>query len=1058
VVILFGAGRLYGGTVQPLSDTQLHAVMGIITNFILSDDGSGVDTDGDGIPDSVDPDDDNDGVADVDDAFPLDPNESVDTDGDGIGNNADMDDDNDGTSDTDEIANGTNPLVNEPPVADAGADQSVGKGVTVTLDGSQSQDDGTGMTYNWSIASAPTGSTAVLSSTIVADTTITVDKVGTYVFTLTVSDGVHTSTDSVTVFVEQNTSQSVLIGFWQKETGIEPWITDGTHSGTVMLKDINFPETKNSNPSKFLQINDILYFVADDGVHGQELWKTDGTETGTAMVKDIHPGTAGSLITNLTEMNGILYFISCDEDEHASFGVNAKLWKSNGTESGTVMIKELIVGGIAAGALQLQNINNTLYLVKSDDTHGYELWKSNGTSSGTVLVKDIQDGSEGSYPSNFIDVNGTLYFSAYEEVNGKELWKSNGTSTTTMMVKNISSGSNWSNPSNFIDVNGTLYFTADDGINGTELWKSNGTGNGTMMVKDIKNGNENGTDSSNPSNMLDINGTLYFTANDGYGIKLWKSDGTEQGTVIVKDTLDEMSNFTEMNGTLYLSASGNDSRNELWKSDGTEVGTMMVKDINTKIFSTIMGDEGTYSSYPNNLLSIGDTLYFTADDGYHGREVWKSNGTVSGTVMLKDISPYNTNMIGSLAEFNGTLYFREDDGVHGSEVWKSNGTTSNTVMLKDINTLGVSSMSYDSLPIEMNQTYYFIAKNGNDSSALWKSDGTSNGTVMVKSFDGYSTEGKELIDMENNVYFAIHTESNGTELWKSDGTEEGTVMVKDIYTGSDSSHPNKFTVANNILYFEANDGIHGYELWKTDGTQTGTVMVKDISSSNYAEILEMKRIGNIVYLTANDSDHGFELWKSDGTSNGTVMVKDIVGGTWGSSPKQFTDLNNTLYFTAYDNDGHSIWKSNGTESTTIRVKCFVNGDVHNLINANGMLYFIVENMGDCDLWKSDGTELGTTKVADIITIDPNNDFPLTQFIAVEDTFFFVSKDDEGNVKLWESDGTENGTHIIENRSNTEEIKIYRSIGRNLLYSIKNNTTATATLNIYDGTTSTQIVP
>ena len=77
-----------------LTDTQLHAFLGIITNFILSD----VDSDGDGVLDSQD-------------AFPHDATESVDTDGDGIGNNADSDDDNDGLSDADEATYSTNPLL-----------------------------------------------------------------------------------------------------------------------------------------------------------------------------------------------------------------------------------------------------------------------------------------------------------------------------------------------------------------------------------------------------------------------------------------------------------------------------------------------------------------------------------------------------------------------------------------------------------------------------------------------------------------------------------------------------------------------------------------------------------------------------------------------------------------------------------------------------------------------------------------------------------------------------------------------------------------------------------
>lgn len=60
------------------------------------------DTDRDGIPNSTDPDDDNDGALDEEDDFPTTKGESKDTDGDGNGNNADTDDDNDGTLDVDD--------------------------------------------------------------------------------------------------------------------------------------------------------------------------------------------------------------------------------------------------------------------------------------------------------------------------------------------------------------------------------------------------------------------------------------------------------------------------------------------------------------------------------------------------------------------------------------------------------------------------------------------------------------------------------------------------------------------------------------------------------------------------------------------------------------------------------------------------------------------------------------------------------------------------------------------------------------------------------------------
>src|SRR5215468_9863376 len=83
---------------------------------------------------------------------------------------------------------------------------------------------------------------------------------------------------------------------------------------------------------------------------------------------------------------------------------------------------------------------------------------------------------------------------------------------------------------------------------------------------------------------------------------------------------------------------------------------------------------------------IGATTYFIADDGVDGMELWKSDGTLAGTVMVKDIMPGNaiTTPPRELTVVAGTLYFDADDGVHGDELWKSDGTPEGTVMVKDI--------------------------------------------------------------------------------------------------------------------------------------------------------------------------------------------------------------------------------------------------------------------------------------------------------------------------------------------------------------------------------------
>src|SRR5262249_39199207 len=135
-----------------------------------------------------------------------------------------------------------------------------------------------------------------------------------------------------------------------------------------------------------------------------------------------------------------------------------------------------------------------------------------------------------------------------------------------------------------------------------------------------------------------VGGVLFFVAHNGPGsYDLWKSDGTTAGSMIVKTFAPGgfepgPGGLTEMNGILYFGAEGNSAGDELWRSDGTLAGTVMVKDINPT------GGNGT-GSFPDELTNAGGTLFFSADDGSHGKELWKSDGTAAGTVMIKDITP-----------------------------------------------------------------------------------------------------------------------------------------------------------------------------------------------------------------------------------------------------------------------------------------------------------------------------------------------------------------------------------------------------------------------------------
>ncbi|MCB0180090.1 MAG: hypothetical protein KDI62_17785, partial [Anaerolineae bacterium] len=273
--------------------------------------------------------------------------------------------------------------------------------------------------------------------------------------------------------------------------------------------------------------------------------------------------------------------------------------------------------------------------------------------------------------------------------------------------------------------------------------------------------------------------------------------------------------LTNVNGVLYFFADDGSHGWELWKSNGTAAGTVMVKDINPSGDSIFVGN-----AFP---LPISDTLYFTANDGVHGHELWQSDGTAGGTKLVADINPgVESSNAGQFVNLNDMLYFGAFNAMYGAELWQSNGTLAGTKIVTDINSGPTSSFFTDSSLTSVDGTLFFVSYTGKFLE-LWKSDGTAGGTMLVKEVvPGNLPSGEHFSHIDNIIYFSVEKPiccPIPRELWKSDGTTIGTELVKDI-------HPYEFHVIGDTLYLSASDSPHGRELWKSDGTLPGTVLIK----------------------------------------------------------------------------------------------------------------------------------------------------------------------------------------------------------------------------------------
>lgn len=749
-------------------------------------------------------------------------------------------------------------------------------------------------------------------------------------------------------------------------------VTSSMSQYTYMVKDISVLDDA-SEPSGFTVSGGYMYFVADDGIVGKELWRSDGTNAGTALVKDIRPGTADAFHyfptdNYLTDFNGILLFNATDAPAHE------ELWRSDGTDTGTYSLTPQTSMNLRDHAVIY---NNNFYFAS-----GNELWKTDGTIAGTVIVKDPIR-TAGPTPGTDLTIfNNEIFFVGYDAATGYEVWKSDGTTAGTVLLKDINPGTgDGIGYGNFEIVNGTLYFTASDGVNGYELWKSDGTAAGTSMLKDI-----NPTGPSSPSDFISFNGAIYFLAAPGSFAyrELWKTDGTIAGTVAVIDSTNLLStqhlcSLKVFSNALYFVADATAPISQLWKTDGTLAGTQLV----------LQGNSNGYVGF-NSPTILNNNLYFGYID-------LAANATLSmldsagNLQQIIDIVPGIHDDINQITEMNGNLYFSAKGLYASTEFWKSDGTTAGTFMIKNINTHGSSEVQQLE---DLNGTLMFSANDAIHGSELWRSNGNTYGTQMV--VDANPTGNSAPYSLEffkNEIYYRDY--AGTSNLWRSKGT-----MATTAPFGVSMINVNMLKEVDNKLYIMDSQGF-----WRSDGTVAGTI---NIISNN---INDVAKAGNYVCALSFNA-----LYSIDSLNAYSVLQS-------GSTIMNLQSLGDSLYYALNKTTMDTLWIDS--------------------------INYIMQPVTHKQLWMTNGTAAGTSLVADSISIDDmvvigNNLYiggsrdniygvytynystglvlvksisatgavHFSNFTNAGGTLFFSADDPVYGEEPWRSDGTDAGTELI----------------------------------------------
>ncbi len=770
----------------------------------------------------------------------------------------------------------------------------------------------------------------------------------------------------------------------------------------------------------FVLFGGFAWFWADDGIHGRELWRTDGTAAGTSLFVDLCPGACGAV----------------------SLGSQVRL----------------------ASAL------GRLYFGADDGVHGSELWSTDGTVPGTHLVRDITPGLRGSSPHAFTVTSTHIYFRTLEPDFSSRLWITDGTATGTRPFDSPQPWWYWGSRSV-----GPLAFFSYSG----SLWRSDGTAAGSFELSS----HASGTSTLSRDAPFQVLGErVIFPANPTGGPsqgELWASDGTPEGTTALAAGF-EPRHALRRGSMLDVVAIDDLSQWFVTTTDGFSASTVPISLPPDHYLAAISGRWAT----------LGNALYFSVYDAEHGNEPWKFENNVASRII--DLFPGPGSSMGfdegdiwnGNEEFFVTLgqwvLFSADDGIHGRELWRTDGTAAGTTLVADL-TPGPAgtSLDYFNAWIEftaLDGRLLFKTRSAPEGVRLWATDGTAAGTEMLAVIDGFRSafEPPELsvpiygspplwcaTPAGRGLFFGAEDGTTGNEPWFTDATSGATEQVADLLAGRDWSYPRACSpiggrvvwtagagesspwgqgpfassgAPGDLISLGSNEGdsqsmprtyfgeeliLAGEHLLATDGTLEGTRTLSANNGWGYFE--EPLAFGGQLLMRAwGGEGEGPQLITVDGIT-GTVVPIEPEQLEASLAPERLTAVGDLVLFTSWQPaQGSELWRTDGTPEGTFLVRDILPGPgsaipeepyfiaepppVDRLVVLGDFAYFAADDgVRGAELWRSDGTFAGTQLVADLFP-GPYPSLP-RDLVRVGDVLFFTAESPQHGREIWRLDAS-----------------------------------------------------